>query len=177
MSSDLTPFSYAILCLVGRNGAGPHDLAAMMREGQAIWSSARSQYYAEPKRLERLGYLHADKQPGQTTDRTHYTLTDKGTDALKAWLAEPTRYSRIQAEPVLHILAADFVDDATTVQSLKAMRAELAELSAKVDSAEARAHEFPHRERYLRLNHTFMRAVIKAHEDLIDLVEKELGPE
>ena len=177
MAADLTPFSYAILCLVGRNGAGPHDLAAMMREGQAIWSSARSQYYAEPKRLERLGYLQSDKQPGQTTDRTHYTLTEKGTDALRAWLAEPTRYSRIQAEPVLHILAADFVDDATTVESLKAMRAELAELSAKVDRAEARAHEYPHRERYLRLNHTFMRAMLKAHEDLIALVEKELTPE
>jgi DNA-binding PadR family transcriptional regulator len=175
VAADLTPFSYAILCLVGRNGAGPHDLAAMMREGQAIWSSARSQYYAEPKRLERLGYLTSDKQPGQTTERTHYTLTEKGTEALRRWLAEPTRYSRIQAEPVLHVLAADFVDDATTVESLKAMREELAELTAKVDSAEARAHVFPHRERYLRINHTFMRAMIKAHEDLIELVEKELG--
>jgi DNA-binding PadR family transcriptional regulator len=177
LSSELTPFSYAILCLVGRNGAGPHDLARMMREGHAIWSSARSQYYAEPKRLERLGYLRSDKQPGQTTERTHYTLTDKGTEALKAWLAEPTRYSRIQAEPVLHLLAADFVDDAVTVESLKAMRAELAEISEQVDQAEARASELPHRERYLRLNHTFMRAVIKAHEDLIELAEKELGPE
>src|SRR5215207_2661809 len=125
-STDLTPFSYAILCLVGRDGAGPHDLARMMREGQAIWASARSQYYAEPKRLERLGYLHADKQPGQTTERTHYTLTDKGMEALKAWLAEPTRYSRIQSEPVLHLLAADFVDDEVTLESVRAMREELA---------------------------------------------------
>jgi len=175
--SDLTPFSYAILCLVGRNGAGPHDLARMMREGQAIWASARSQYYAEPKRLERLGYLQSDKQPGQTTERTHYTLTDKGTQALQRWLAEPTRYSRIQAEPVLHLLAADFVDDAVTVESLSAMRAELAVLAEQVSNAEARASEFPHRERYLRLSHTFMRAVIKAHEDLIEVVEKELSPE
>ena len=177
MAEDLNPFSYAILALVGRNGAGPHDLARMMREGQSVWTAARSQYYAEPKRLERLGYLHADKQPGRTTERTHYTLTGKGTAALNDWLAEPTRYSRIQAEPVLHILAADFVDDATTVESLQAMRAELAELSAKVDSAEARASEFPHRERYLRINHTFMRAIIKAHEDLIELVQKELNSE
>lgn len=175
MAADLTPFSYAILCLVGRNGAGPHDLARMMREGQAIWASARSQYYAEPKRLERFGYLQADKQPGQTTERTHYTLTDKGTEALQRWLAEPTRYSRIQAEPVLHLLAADFVDDATTVESLKAMRAELAGISEQVETAAARASEFPHRERYLRLNHTFMRAILKAHEDLIARVEEQLG--
>jgi DNA-binding PadR family transcriptional regulator len=176
LSNELTPFSYAIFCLVGRDGAGPHDLARMMRQGQAIWASARSQYYSEPKRLERLGYLRSDKQPGQTTERTHYTLTEKGTDALEAWLAEPTRYSRIQAEPVLHLLAADFVDDATTVESLKAMRAELAELSEQVSLAEARASNLPHRERYLRINYTFMRAIIQAHEDLIDRVDKELGP-
>jgi DNA-binding PadR family transcriptional regulator len=177
LSSDLSPFSYAILCLVGRNGAGPHDLARMMREGHAIWSSARSQYYAEPKRLERLGYLQSDKQPGRTTERTHYTLTDKGTEALRQWLAEPTRYSRIQSEPVLHLLAADQVDDATTVESLRAMRAELNAISEQIDAAEARAHEFPHRERYLRIQHTFMRAMVKAHEDLIELVEQELGPD
>jgi DNA-binding PadR family transcriptional regulator len=146
-----------------------------MRQGQAIWASARSQYYAEPKRLERLGYLHADKQLGRTTERTHYTLTDKGTEALTAWLAEPSRYSRIQSEPVLHILAADFVDDEMTLESLRAMRAELADIAEQVCHAEARAHELPHRERYLTLIHTFMRAMIKAHEDLIDRAEQELG--
>jgi DNA-binding PadR family transcriptional regulator len=175
MAGDLTPFSYCILALVGRGGAGPHDLARMMREGQGVWEAARSQYYAEPKRLARLGYLESAKQPGQTTERTHYTLTAKGTEALGAWLRAPTRYSRIQSEPAIHLLAADFVDDAVTVRSLAAMREQLAELSAGVDSAAARAHEFPHRERYLRINHAFFRAIIKAHEDLIDSVEKELG--
>jgi len=174
-SAQLNPFSYVILALVGRNGAGPHDLARMMREGQSVWTAARSQYYAEPKRLERLGYLHADKQPGRTTERTHYTLTEKGTTALRDWLAEPTRYSRIQSEPVLHLLAADQVDDETTVASLQAMREELKDIAAQIDAAEARAHEFPHRERYLRIQHTFMRAMVEAHEELIARVEEELG--
>ena len=93
------------------------------------------------------------------------------------WLAEPTRYSRIQAELVLHLLAADFVDDATTVESLTAMRAELADMSAKVDSAAARAPEFPHRERYLLLNHALARRIVDAHADWLDDVEKTLGHE
>jgi DNA-binding PadR family transcriptional regulator len=174
-SPDLNPFSYVILALVGHHGAGPHDLARMMREGQSVWTAARSQYYAEPKRLERLGYLHADRQPGKTTERTHYTLTEKGSEALNEWLAEPTRYSRIQSEPVIHLLAADQVDDATTVASLRAMRTELHAISEQIDAAEARAHEFPHRERYLRIQHTFMRAMVKAHEELVERVEEELG--
>jgi len=175
MSTELTPFSYCILALVGRGGAGPHDLARMMREGQGIWAAARSQYYAEPKRLERLGYLESAKQPGQTTERTHYTLTARGTKALTGWVAEPTQYSRIQSEPAIKLLAADFVDDAVTVESIRALREQIADISAQVDSAAARAHEFPHRERYLRLNHAFMRAILKAHEELVDRVEEELG--
>ena len=175
MASDLTPFSYCILALVGRGGAGPHDLARMMREGQGVWEAARSQYYAEPKRLERLGYLESAKQPGKTTERTHYTLTDEGAAALKEWLGQPTRYSRIQSEPAIHLLAADLVDDEVTLRSLAAMREQLAEISHGVAQAEARAHEIPHRERYLRINHSFFRALLKAHEDLIDSVEQELG--
>ena len=64
-TASLTPFSYVILVLVGEGGAGPHDLVRMMRQGAwAYWTSSQSQYYAEPKRLERLGYLTASKRPG-----------------------------------------------------------------------------------------------------------------
>lgn len=174
---ELTAFSYAILALVGRGGAGPHDLARMMREGQAIWDAARSQYYAEPKRLEALGYLTSTKLPGQTTQRTHYTITEQGADALRAWLAEPAHFSRIQSEPVLKLLAADFVDDAVVVRSLSALREQLRAMGELLDRAEARAHEFPHRERYLHLIHRFARSIVAAHEDLVDRVERELGEE
>ena len=72
--------------LVGRGGAGPHDLVRMMRQGRIYESAAESQFYAEPKRLERLGYLRARKEPGRTHARTHYELTSKGLDALRAWM-------------------------------------------------------------------------------------------
>ena len=69
----LTPFSYAVLVLVGEGGAGAHDLVRMMREGQYVfWAAATSQWYAEPKRLAELGLLHAERTPGRTHDRTHY---------------------------------------------------------------------------------------------------------
>src|SRR4029453_1943494 len=90
MSMKLTPFSYAVLVLVGEGGAGAHDLVRMMRDGQHVfWAAATSQWYAEPKRLAELGYLHAEKGPGRTHERTHYTLTDAGRDALREWLAAP----------------------------------------------------------------------------------------
>jgi DNA-binding PadR family transcriptional regulator len=175
MSEQLTPFSYAVLALVGKHGAGPHDLARMMREGQGIWSAARSQWYAEPKRLAALGYLESTRQPGRTTERTHYTLTPKGTRALVDWLAEPVRFSRIQSEPVVELLAADFVDDEVVLHSMRGLREQLDELRSALDAAAARAGDFPHRERYLRLNHDFARAILRAHEELLEAVERELG--
>ena len=50
----LSPFSYAILALVGRHGAGPHDIVRMMREGRVFWTTSESHFYAEPKRLAKV---------------------------------------------------------------------------------------------------------------------------
>ena len=57
MSSHMTPLSYVVLNLIGRDGAGPHDLVQMARRGQRLyWAGAESKIYAEPKRLAKLGY-------------------------------------------------------------------------------------------------------------------------
>lgn len=109
----LTPFSYVILALVGRGGAGPHDIVRMMREGAIFWTTSESHYYAEPRRLATLGFLQARTEPGRTRPRTHYQLTDAGREALTAWLAEPAAMPRVQNECVVKLLAADFSDDAT----------------------------------------------------------------
>src|SRR5438874_2999974 len=101
----LSPFSFAVLTLVGEGGAGAHDLVRMMREGQHVmWSTSASQWYAEPKRLAALGLLHGERTSGRTHDRTQYTLTDAGRAALRGWLAEPSAFTRIQCEPIVRLL-------------------------------------------------------------------------
>ena len=79
---ELSLFSYEILGLVGRLGAGPHDLKQMTQRGRMLDWAGESQYYAEPKRLAKLGYLEARKEPGKTRERTVYALTEKGLEAL-----------------------------------------------------------------------------------------------
>jgi DNA-binding PadR family transcriptional regulator len=85
----------------------------MARQGRIYADYAESQWYAEPKRLERLGYLSARKEPGKTRPRTHYTLTDEGRAAVRDWMKEPTSFSRIQLEPAWRLLAADLVGEET----------------------------------------------------------------
>lgn len=173
--SNLTPFSYVILALVGRGGAGAHDLVQMMREGPMFWTTSESHFYAEPKRLQKLGYLSARTEPGRTRTRTHYTLTDQGRDALSAWLAEPAAMPRVQHEALVKLLAADFSDDATILASLAGLRDGIADAYASLGVLIERAEQIPHRTRYLRLINEFGERSLDALNDWLDHVEHELG--
>src|ERR687893_2879213 len=96
MSRDeLTLFSYEILGLVGRQGAAPHDLLRLAKRGRMLAWAGESQYYTEPKRLARLGYLSARKEPGKTRERTVYSLTDKGLDALREYAERPVTFTPV----------------------------------------------------------------------------------
>jgi DNA-binding PadR family transcriptional regulator len=172
--AELTPFSYAILVLVGRGGAGAHDLVRMARQGKIYAAAAESQYYAEPKRLEQLGYLTSRREPGRTRERTHYTLTAKGLEALRAWAEEPVRFPRVLHEGVVRLLAADLVGEAPVRAGIADLRDELDELDALLDRAEEVAATLPHREKYLRLNHRLARRLVAAHREWVGEVEREL---
>ena len=174
-SSDLTQFSYAVLVLVGRNGAGPHDLVRMARQGRIFAAAAESQYYAEPKRLARLGYLEARKEPGRTRERTVYRLTEKGLDALRDYARTPASFTPLKSEPLLRLLIADLVGEAPTRESLRALRDDLADLRGRIETSEESAATLPHRAKYLRIVIEFLRRYLDLHEELIDAVERELA--
>src|SRR5215208_2765592 len=104
VNQDLTIFSYEILGLVGRTGVGAHDLLRMARRGRILDWAGESQYYVEPKRLAKLGYLRARKEPGKTRERTVYELTDKGLDALRDYARSPVRFQPVKNELMLRLL-------------------------------------------------------------------------
>jgi DNA-binding PadR family transcriptional regulator len=177
MSSDeLGLFSYEILGLVGSTGAGPHDLRQMVRRGRMLDWAGESQYYVEPKRLARLGYLEARKEPGKTRDRTVYTLTDKGLEALRAWARTPARFTPVKSEPLLRVLIADVAGEAPTRVSIGLLRDDIADLRARLEETERTADRLPHRRKYLLLVTSFLRRLLDLHLELVDEVERELDP-
>jgi DNA-binding PadR family transcriptional regulator len=174
--AELSDFSYTVLALIGREGAGPHDLVQYMRRGSVYAGAAQSQYYAETKRLAALGYLEAEKQPGRTRERTHYTLTEQGSEALRDWAEEPCSFTPIQSEAITRVLATDLVGEPRVRESLGALRDQIAELHRRLDEAEIAASRLPHREKYLLLNHRLARAILRTYSDWLDEVERELSP-
>ena len=174
---ELGLFSYEILGLVGDGGAGPHDLLQMARRGRLLDWAGESQYYVEPKRLARLGYLDAHKEPGKTRQRTVYTLTDKGRQALAAYAETPVIMTPLKSEPLLRLLICDLVGEKVTRRSLETLRDDIADLQKRLDESERTARELPHRAKYLLLVIGFLRGMLELHVELVDEVEREFaGP-
>ena len=174
---DLTLFSYEILGLVGRTGAGAHDLLRMAQRGRMLNWAGHSQYYVEPKRLAKLGYLEARKEPGKTRERTVYSLTPKGQKALEEYARTPVTVTPFKSEPLLRLLIADLVGEEPTRESIATLREDIADLMERLDETDASAGQFPHRTKYLLLVNGFLRRLLDLHSEWIDEVERELAPE
>jgi DNA-binding PadR family transcriptional regulator len=171
---ELSLFSYEILGLVGREGAGPHDLLRMARRARILDWAGESQYYVEPKRLARLGYLEARKEPGRTRPRTVYTLTEQGLEALREWARTPVRITPVKSEALLRLLIADLVGDGVTRASLATLRDDAAALIPGLEASAAAAEALPHRRAQLLLVNRFLRRLVDLHLELVDEVEREL---
>jgi DNA-binding PadR family transcriptional regulator len=175
-SVRLSPFSFVILVLVGRNGAGPHDLRRMAEQGRVYWDAAPSQWYAEPKRLAEHGYLAAHKVPGRTHERTHYTLTERGRGALAEWVRTPSPLPRIQNEPVVRLVAADLVEPGNVREGLAAMHADIDDALAQVKLAQERfAPELPHRAHLLMVNHRYAEKMLELQREWLEEAESVLS--
>jgi DNA-binding PadR family transcriptional regulator len=174
---ELSLFSYEILGLVGRDGAGPHDLLRMASRGRMLAWAGESQYYTEPKRLAKLGYLSARKEPGKTRERTVYTLTDEGLRALHEYARTPVAFTPLKSEALIRLLICDLVGEAVTRESIATLLDDLADIRPRLDEAERTAGQLPHREKYLLLVNGFLRRLLDLYVELVDEVQHELASE
>jgi DNA-binding PadR family transcriptional regulator len=177
MSRPLTPLSFAVLAIVGEQGASAYEIVQVAERTQRLyWAGAASKLYAEPKRLAERGYLASELQRGTRRPRPHYTLTPKGRTALEEWLAEPSTFPRIQNEAVIRVFAADLAPDNRVLESVRAMRDDIADLLAAIDTRDQLPPVFPERQRHVALMRSLSRRLLEAHLDWIDEVERELQP-
>jgi DNA-binding PadR family transcriptional regulator len=174
-SNGLSLFSYEILALVGREGAGAHDLLRLAKRGRMLAWAGESQYYTEPKRLAKLGFLSARREPGKTRERTIYTLTDKGLRVLRDYARTPVQFTPVKSDALLRMLICDLVGEDVTRESLATLRDDIDDIWWRLDEAERSAHELPHREKYLLLVIEFLRRLLQLHLDFVDEVERELA--
>jgi DNA-binding PadR family transcriptional regulator len=174
-ASELSLFSYEILGLVGRTGAGAHDLRRLAKRGRMLDWAGESQYYVEPKRLAKLGYLEARKEPGQTRERTVYSLTGKGLSALREYAATPATFTPLKSDALLRLLIADLVGEDLTREALTGLRADLDDIRERLEESVRGAEVLPHRSKYLLMVIGFLERYVDLHAELIEQVEREFA--
>src|SRR5215467_2716294 len=166
VNPELSLFSYEMLGLVGPTGAGAHDLLRMARSARILDWAGESQYYVEPKRLAKLGYLAARKEPGKTRERTVYTLTGQGLEALREWVRTPVGFTPFKSDALIRILATDLVGEEAVREGFGALRDDLEDMRARAAATAERDKTLPHRAKYLNLGLEFAEGLIGLYEEL-----------
>lgn len=87
----LGPPSYIVLGLLEIAGeATPYDLKQFVSLTLGdFWTLPHAQLYTEPERLAKAGYLDVRQEEGGR-HRKHYKITERGRQAMREWLTEPT---------------------------------------------------------------------------------------
>jgi DNA-binding PadR family transcriptional regulator len=147
----------------------------MAQRGRIFAWAGESQYYTEPKRLARLGYLAAQTEPGKTRPRPVYTLTDKGLDALRAWARTPARFPSLRHEALVRLLAADLVGEEAVREGLAALRADIDAVEAGFEQGLRDVDSLPHRRKYLELGGRLGRGWLALNRRWLDEVDRELS--
>jgi hypothetical protein len=95
---------------------------------------------------------------------------------LHAWAQTPVRYTPLKSEPLLRLLVADLVGEEPTRRSIATLRDDIADLRKRLAETEASAELLPHRRKYLLLAVGFLHRQLEPHLELVEEVERELGP-
>jgi DNA-binding PadR family transcriptional regulator len=148
----------------------------MARQGRFLAWAGESQYYVEPKRLAKLGYLEARKEPGKTRERTVYSLTEKGLEALREWARTPVGFTPFKSDALIRLLATDLVGEDAVREGFDGLRDDLEDMRARVRAVAERAKTLPHREKYLRMGLDFVEGLICLYDNLVDEVDREFAP-
>ncbi len=116
--------------LVGETGAGPHDLLQMARRGRILDWAGESQYYVEPKRLAKLGYLEAQQEPAAPGRAPSTRSPSRAGRRCASGRRTPVTVTPLKSEPLLRLLIADLVGEDVTREALATLREDLADLRA-----------------------------------------------
>ncbi len=136
---------YVVLGLVRRQPVHGYELLHIWNQTGGmgvIWQVKTGSLYAALEKLERLGFLSAERTPGASApQRKQYQVTSAGEQAFRVWLLTPVRSARYFRQDFLSRLAflneADPDEVTSLFQQQEAIcRGWLASLTAQMESSQ-----------------------------------------
>jgi DNA-binding PadR family transcriptional regulator len=117
MVSKPTATSFALLGLLGIQPWTAYELVGQAKRSlHFVWPRSEAHLYAELKRLVARGHADAELVEGRRRQRTRYTITPLGREALQDWFATEPAPPLLEVEGVLRML----LGDQGTVEDLRA---------------------------------------------------------
>jgi DNA-binding PadR family transcriptional regulator len=120
----LTPHSYLVLGMV-RLGISSGYAIKKAADGstQNFWPISLAQVYPELARLEGADLLVRHDDPQGRRNRSAYAITDKGEEALCAWLCSPTMVRpQMRDEALLRVFFADALEGEDQLKLIRMVR-------------------------------------------------------
>jgi DNA-binding PadR family transcriptional regulator len=120
MTPRLTTTSYAVLAQVAVRPWSTYELAQQrVRYFRYVWPRAESAIYREVKRLSSMGLLKEKKEHVGKRARTVYSITEKGREALREWLATPVSPFAMDFEAMIRLFVAPLGTKGEIIATLK----------------------------------------------------------
>ncbi|MGI8492498.1 MAG: PadR family transcriptional regulator [Acidimicrobiales bacterium] len=101
-----------------------------------FWDAAHSQIYQQASRLSRDGYIKEAAARGPRNRRV-LTLTGKGRQALREWLAEPAPLYRLSDESLIKVFFGALTGPGATVAMLRDQQAKHQAMAAEYETIRA----------------------------------------
>lgn len=107
--AEVSMTGYLILGILGSRDTSAYEIVDLMGKGVTeVWRRADRQLYDAPKRLVELGLITARKETSAgRRQRTVYSITPAGRDALASWIGTEVQPSAMEFEGLVRLLFAD----------------------------------------------------------------------
>jgi PadR family transcriptional regulator, regulatory protein AphA len=117
MASPPTATSFALLGLLGIQSWTAYELVVQSKRSlHYFWPRSEAHLYAELKRIVERGHADAEVVEGPKRQRTRYTITPLGREALDEWLSREPTPPTFEIEGLLRL----FLGDQGTKEQLRA---------------------------------------------------------
>ncbi|WP_188113387.1 PadR family transcriptional regulator [Nocardioides humilatus] len=121
-SPRLSTTAVAVLGLLGiRSMTGYEITQSAQRTYRWLWPREDSVLYEQPRRLQDKGLVTSAQEDGLRRQRTRYTITAEGREAVAAWLATPAD-AHFDWEPAVRLILADQGRHDDLLATLRAIR-------------------------------------------------------
>jgi DNA-binding PadR family transcriptional regulator len=142
--------TYVVLGILGLGPHSGYDIKQLADlSTRHFWATSYGQIYPELKRLTEAGLIKPQDASRGDRHRTLYSITEKGHETIRTWVADPAIQTlEVRDEMLLKLFFADEMSHKETLRHLEAMVRRHKQVAAGLREHEPMVMAHPHPMKY-----------------------------